>query len=449
MLFEAPVPHLAHLPQLPPLPPAAPSRLVTPPADRGVSRYSRRMDAPLPSTARSRGAPSPAALEWTQRLVRLDTRSAQSNLPLIELVADHLRTLGVPLRLTYDDDRRKANLFATLGHGKPAGVVLSGHTDTVPWDGQAWTRDPLGAQVAGDEPRLYGRGSADMKGFIGCVLAQTQRFLAADLPFAVHFAFSYDEEVGGFGARTLIADLRDAGLGPRICIVGEPTGMVPALAHKGVYRWRCHVRGHAAHSSLTPMAVNAVENAARVIAHIADLADELRAAEARQPGFDVPYSTAAVCVVEGGVADNIVPEDCRVHYEFRNLPGTDTEALQRRVADYAAGLEPAMKAVDPATGFRFERVAEMPAFRVQADEPAPRLAQRLAATQATTLVAFGTEAGLFQRAGMSTVVCGPGFIGQAHQADEFVSLAQLAACEDFVRGLLEPAAVALALAPAR
>jgi acetylornithine deacetylase len=386
--------------------------------------------------------PSAAALDWARRLVRLHSVSSVSNLPLIECVADHLRTLGVPLRLTYDDERRKANLFATLGAGKPGGVVLSGHTDTVPWDGQEWTRDPLAADVT--DGRLYGRGSADMKGFIGCVVAQTRDFLEADLPFALHYAFSYDEEIGGYGAMNMIADLKEAGLEPRICIVGEPTEMIPALGHKGVQRWRCHVRGHAAHSSRTPFAVNAVENAARVIARIADLADELRATEPRQPGYDVPYTTAAVCIVEGGVADNIVPEACRVHYEFRDLPGTDAAALQQRIADYAASLEPAMQAVDPATGFRFEQVAAMPAFQCRPDEPAARLAGALSGAAQTTLVAFGTEAGLFQRAGMSTVVCGPGSIAQAHQADEFVSLEQLARCEGFVRGLLARDAAGLA-----
>jgi len=380
-------------------------------------------------------------------LVRIDTRSERTNLALIETIADHLRTLAVPLRLTYDETRKKANLFATLGAGKPAGVVLSGHTDTVPWDGQQWTLEPLAAEVRrAPEPRLYGRGSADMKGFIGCVVAQTERLLAADLPFAVHYAFSYDEEVGGFGARGLIADLRDAGLAPRICLVGEPTGMIPALGHKGVYRWRCHVRGHAAHSSRTPFAVNAVENAARVIARIADLADELRERERRREGYDVPYTTAAVCRVEGGVADNIVPEACRLHYEFRNLPGTDADALQQRVRDYAATLEPAMKAVDASSGIRFEQTAVMPEFEAKPDEPAVRLAEHLAAASKTTLVAFGTEAGLFQRAGISTVVCGPGSIAQAHQADEFVALEQLGRCEGFVRGLLTPEAAALALA---
>ncbi len=387
--------------------------------------------------------PSPEALAWAQRLVRFNSVSSNSNLPLIECIADHLRTLGVPLRLTWDEERRKANLFATLGAGKPGGLVLSGHTDTVPWDGQAWSVDPLSAEVR--DARLYGRGSADMKGWIGLVVAQTAAWLAADLPFALHYAFSYDEEVGGFGVRHLIADLRDAGVAPKLCIVGEPTAMVPAIAHKGVYRWRCCVRGKAAHSSLTPLAVNAVEAAARLVAHIADIGDDLRAHEPRFEGFDVPYSTSAVCVIEGGIADNVVPEDCRVHYEFRNLPGSDVTAMQRRVTAHAAALEPAMKAVDPSAGFRFEQIAEMPAFQARPDEAAVRLALALAGSPETTLVAFGTEAGLFQRAGMSTVVCGPGSINQAHQADEYVSLEQLARCEAFLRGLGDQAPRLLAL----
>jgi len=378
---------------------------------------------------------------WTQRLVRMNTVSSESNLALIETLADALREQRVPIRLTYDDQRRKANLFATLGQGKPAGLVLSGHTDTVPWDGQAWKRDPLGGEVAGD--KLYGRGSADMKGYIGAVMAQTKGWLEADLPFALHYAFSYDEEVGGFGAQRLIADLRDAGLAPRLCIVGEPTEMVPAIAHKGVYRWRCHVRGHAAHSSLRPHAVNAVEAAARVIARIAGIGDELRDHEPRQAGFDVPYTTAAVCRVAGGIADNVVPEDCRFTYEFRNLPGVDAQALNARVLAAAQALEPEMRAVDPTSGFRFEPFCEMPAFRAAADEPAVALALQLAQARGTTNVAFGTEAGLFQRAGMSTVVCGPGSIGQAHQADEFVSLEQLARCEQFLRSITTQGAAVL------
>jgi acetylornithine deacetylase len=376
---------------------------------------------------------STPALHWAQRLVRMNTVSRESNLPLIECIADHLRTLGVPIRLTYDAERRKANLFATLGAGKPDGVILSGHTDTVPWDGQAWTRDPLGAAVDGE--RLFGRGSADMKGFIGLAVAQTERFLAADAPHAIHYAFSFDEEVGCFGVQHLIADLREAGVAPRLCIVGEPTGMVPAIAHKGVYRWRCCIKGKPAHSSLTPRAVNAIEAGARLVSHIAAMGDGWRSGSERYEGFDVPFTTACVGVIEGGVSDNIVPEDCRFHYEFRNLPSVDALALQQRVLDAAALLEQPMKAVDAATGFRFEEICAIPSFLAREGDEAVRLAQRLSGEARTTLVAFGTEAGHFHRAGISTVVCGPGSIEQAHQPDEFVSLEQLARCEAFLQGL--------------
>ncbi len=376
-------------------------------------------------------------LQWAQRLVRLNTISDQSNLPLIECIADHLRSLGVPLRLTFDAERRKANLFATLGEGKPGGVILSGHTDTVPWEGQDWRADPLSGHV--HEGRLYARGSADMKGFIGLAVAQAGWMLAQDLPFAVHLAFSYDEEIGCFGARELIADLKDAGIAPRLCIVGEPTSMVPATSHKGVHRWRCCVKGRPAHSSLTPQAVNAIEAAARVVAHVADMADGWRAHGPFDRGFDVPFSTAATGIIQGGVADNIVPEDCRFHYEFRNLPGTDVLAMQASVEQRAAALEPAMRQVDVRAGFRFESIASVPAFLAADDDPAVLLALRLTGQTRTTRVAFGTEAGLFQSAGIPTVVCGPGSIEQAHQPDEFVTLAQLAACEAMLRALAQPA----------
>jgi acetylornithine deacetylase len=373
------------------------------------------------------------ALDWAQRLVRINTVSDRSNRALIDCIADHLRGLGVTPRLSFDDSGAKANLLATLGVGKPGGVILSGHTDTVPWTGQAWTVDPLGAELR--DGRLYGRGSADMKAFIGLVVAHAGAFLEADLPYAVHLAFSFDEEVGCFGVRHLIADLKEAGLAPSHCIVGEPTGMIPALAHKGVFRWQCCIKGRAAHSSQTPVAVNAIEAGARVVAHLADMADTWRASGPWYEGFEVPCTTAAVGMMQGGIADNVVPEDCHFRYEFRNLPGSDVQAMQAAVTRYAASLEPAMKAVDPATGFRFEPICAVPAFLARADDPAVRLAQRLTGTSRTTLVGFGTEAGLFQSAGIPTVVCGPGYIDQAHQADEFVSLDQLAACEAFLVGL--------------
>jgi acetylornithine deacetylase len=312
-------------------------------------------------------------------------------------------------------------------------VIVSGHTDTVPWDGQDWSLDPLGAEVKGD--RLYGRGSADMKSFIGLAVAQVPAYLAADLPFAIHLAFSYDEEVGCFGAPRLIADLRERGIRPLACIVGEPTGMVPALAHKGVHRWRCCIKGHAAHSSLTHQAVNAIEVGARVVGKLTDMAERWRDQGPRYEGFDVPYSTGSVGVIEGGIADNVVPEDCRFHYEFRDLPNADVAAMQAEVRAFAASLEPAMRAVAPEASIRFEPICATPSFLARDDDFAVLLARRLAEAEATTLVAFGTEAGLFQRAGIPTVVCGPGHIAQAHQADEYVSLAQLAAGERFLQAL--------------
>jgi acetylornithine deacetylase len=274
-----------------------------------------------------------------------------------------------------------------------------------------------------------------MKGFIGLAVAQVPAFLAADLPFAVHLAFSYDEEVGCFGAPRLIADLRERGIAPLACIVGEPTGMVPALAHKGVYRWRCCVTGHAAHSSQTPQSVNAIEVSARVIGKLTDMTERWRDG-ARYEGFDVPYTTGSVGVIQGGIADNIVPADCRFHYEFRNLPGTEAADMQAEVLAFAASLEPAMRAVAPEAGIRFETICETPSFLARADDVAVLLAGRLAEAESTRLVAFGTEAGLFQRAGIPTVVCGPGHIAQAHQADEYVALDQLAAGERFLQGLM-------------
>ena len=376
---------------------------------------------------------SPQSLLLAQTLVRMNTVSANSNLELIDFAQSHLKALGVQSRITYNAERTKANLFATLGEGKPAGVIVSGHTDTVPWDGQDWSVDPLSAIVQNE--RLYGRGSADMKSFIAIALANAGRFLESDSPFAVHFAFSYDEEVGCFGVKELIADMRDAGINPLACIVGEPTSMVPAIAHQGVYRYKCCVRGKEAHSSLTPKSVNAIEMAARVIGKVRDMAEDFERNEPRYEGFDVPFSTASVGQFHGGIADNVVPRDAEFRYEFRDLPTADAKRMQADVMAYAGSIEPAMKKVAPDAGFSFETICEIPSFLGAADNPVTKLAQRLAGEEGTTLVAFGTEAGLFKNAGIPTVVCGPGSIEQAHQPDEFVSLEQLARCELFMQRL--------------
>ncbi len=377
------------------------------------------------------------ALELAQTLVRMNTVSHHSNLELIHFIRDTLTPLGVKSRLTYNADKTKANLFATLGEGKAAGVILSGHTDTVPWDGQDWSMDPLSALIKdGPEgPSLYGRGSADMKAFIGIAVAHAEQFLHSDAPFAIHLAFSYDEEVGCFGVKELIADLRDTGIQPLACIVGEPTSMVPAIAHKGVYRYKCCVRGKEAHSSLTPLSVNAIEMAARVVSRLRDMGEGFEQNEPRFEGFDVPFSTTSVGQFHGGIADNVVPRDAEFRYEFRDLPTANAAQMQADVVAYARSLEPAMKKVAPAAGFGFETICEVPSFLGNQNDPVTRLAQELSGEAGTTLVAFGTEAGLFKNAGISTVVCGPGSIRQAHQPDEYVSLAQLARCEAFMQGL--------------
>lgn len=382
---------------------------------------------------------SPRSLELAQALVRMNTISANSNLQLIELAQSHLAALGVKSRITYNAERTKANLFATLGEGKPAGVIVSGHTDTVPWDGQDWSVDPLSATVR--DGRLYGRGSADMKSFIAVALANAERFLASEAPFAVHFAFSYEEEIGCFGVKELIADMRDAGIKPLACIVGEPTSMVPAIAHKGVYRYKCCVRGKEAHSSLTPKSVNAIEMAARVIGKVRDMAEGFERDEPRYEGFDVPFSTASVGQFHGGIADNVVPRDAEFRYEFRDLPTADAKRMQQEVLAYAGSLEPAMKKVAPDAGFSFDTICEIPSFLGSANDAITKLAQRLAGEERTTLVAFGTEAGLFKNAGIPTVVCGPGSIEQAHQPDEYVSLDQLARCELFMHRLASSPAI--------
>ena len=373
------------------------------------------------------------ALELAQTLVRMNTVSHNSNLELIHFIRDHLARLGVKSRLTFNEDKTKANLFATLGEGKPAGIILSGHTDTVPWDGQDWTMDPLSALVK--DGNLYGRGSADMKAFIGVAVSQAEQFLNSDAPFALHYAFSYEEEIGCFGVKELIADLRDANIQPLACIVGEPTSMIPAIAHKGVYRYKCCVRGKEAHSSLTPHSVNAIEMAARVVGRVRDMAEDFEKNEPRFEGFDVPFSTSSVGQFHGGIADNVVPRDAEFRYEFRDLPTANAAQMQSEVVAYAKSLEPAMKKVAPAAGFEFETICEIPSFLGSKDDPVTRLAQELSGERSTTLVAFGTEAGLFKNAGISTVVCGPGSIQQAHQPDEYVSLEQLGRCEAFMQGL--------------
>jgi acetylornithine deacetylase len=385
-------------------------------------------------------SPSTGTLQALQTLVGFATVSRDSNLGLIEWVRDRLARQGAACRLTYDAGRRKANLFATLGEGARPGLILSGHTDVVPVDGQDWRSDPFTATLR--DGRLYGRGCADMKGFIAVALALAPRVLARAAPDApVHLALSYDEEIGCVGVRGLIADLREQGLSAAGCIVGEPTGMEPVLGHKGARTWRCCVRGREAHSSLASAGVNAVENAALLIARLRELAGELARNEHRHDGFDVPHSTLQANWIQGGIATNVVPRDCEFRIDLRHLSGTDPEALLARLQAHAQDtLLPAMRAIAPESEIRFEALGEVPAFETAPDAPLVARVRRhlgAAADAAPRYVGFGSEAGLFQRAGIASVLCGPGSIEQAHKPDEFVSLEQLARCERFLESLLE------------
>ena len=368
-------------------------------------------------------------------LVGFPTVSRDSNLALIDCVRELLRAYDADVRLTYDDDRRKANLFATIGPRVQGGLVLSGHTDVVPVEGQAWDTDPFSAVEM--DGRLYGRGTSDMKSFIAVVLASLPRY-APKLTRPLHLAFSYDEEVGCIGVGRLIADLARADIRPGGCVVGEPTLMTPVIAHKGKRSYRCTVRGLAAHSAYAPTGVNAVEAAAEAVAFLKRMARRLRDSGPYDRGFDIVHTTAHTGVIRGGTALNIVPHECSFDFEFRHLPGHDPERLLSELKTYIAQeLEPEMRAIDAASGFAITQLSEIPPLDTSAETAIVGLAQELTGNTAIGKVSYGTEASQFQRAGISTVVCGPGSIEQAHKPNEFVALDQVRKCEVFVGKLME------------
>jgi acetylornithine deacetylase len=377
---------------------------------------------------------TPAALPWITRLVSIDTVSRNPNLGLIETVRDALRALGVESTLTHDASGKWANLFATIpAHDGETngGIVLSGHTDVVPVDGQQWDSDPFSPEVR--DARLYGRGTCDMKGFIGTALTLVPQMQRTKLAKPIHLALSFDEEVGCVGAPLLIADLMKRGIRPDGCIVGEPTSMRPIIAHKGINAYQCCVRGQAAHSSLTPKGLNAIEYAARLICHIRDIADQFRAQGPFDELYDVPFSTAQTSTIEGGNAINTVPAECRFQFEFRNLPTLDPEPIFQRIEHYALEtLLPAMRREHAAAAIEFSKIAAAPGLDATEQAAITQLVRALTADQDKRKVAYGTEAGLFSRAGIPSIVCGPGDIQQAHKANEFVALEQIDACERFL-----------------
>jgi acetylornithine deacetylase len=341
-------------------------------------------------------------LAMTKRLVSYDTTSRDSNLDLIEFAAGYLKDLGVDATLIHNAEKTKANLFATIGPTGVPGVVLSGHTDVVPVDGQDWTTQPFEPVRSGG--RLFGRGTSDMKSFIATALALAPDMIAADLKMPIHFAFSYDEEVGCLGVHGIVSHLSQISPLPRAVIVGEPTDMKVVNAHKGVFAYQTSVHG-----------------------------DHHR--------FEPPYTTVHVGTIRGGTALNIIPKECTFVWEYRLIPGEDEDAILKKFNDYAEGVVlPKMKVVSNQAAIVTERLGRVAPLVPEPDSPAETLAMMLAGTNQTDVVSYGTEGGIFQEAGVPTVVCGPGNILQAHRPDEYIEIAQITACEQFLRRLIEVAA---------
>lgn len=381
--------------------------------------------------------PALTSSEILASLVAFDTTSRESNLDLIAFVEDYLRQYGVACERVYDETGTKANLWATIGPAGVPGIVLSGHTDVVPVDGQEWTSDPFVLDAR--EDRLYGRGSCDMKGFLASVLATVPHMVERELSRPIHLAFSYDEEVGCVGVKRLLERLRDEPVKPAYCIVGEPTSMQVMVGHKAKRSIRISVRGRSCHSSLAPQGVNAVDYAAMLVLKMRQMGERLAADGVRDEAYDVPHTTAHTGVIAGGTALNIVPDRCVVDCEFRVLPEEDADALVEELRTYARDeLEPRMKRIAPEAGLEIEVFAAFPGLETSPEAEVTALAKRFAGTNGHGKVAFGTEAGRFhEMLGVPTVICGPGSIERAHKPNEYLEKSQLDASDRFLARLVE------------
>jgi acetylornithine deacetylase len=369
------------------------------------------------------------------KLIAFDSTSRNSNFPLIAWIENYLDQYNVAhMRIDYETGQ-KTNLFATIGPDIGGGVVLSGHTDVVPVDGQDWSTDPF--KLVEKDGLLFGRGAADMKGFIAVALALVPEFLKLNLRVPIHLAFSCDEEVGCKGVRPLVDYLKHSAKKPSAAIIGEPTSMQVVNGHKSAVRFSTEVTGHESHSALTDQGVNAIMVAGELIHEISKIRADMIAMGDPTGRFDPPYSTIHVGVISGGTANNIIPKTCSFNWETRLLPGFDEAYVPDRVTAAARQLEPAMKVVSPLSGIVIENANSVPGLAAEKDSPAEQLALHCSHSNSTHTVSYCTEAGLFQQAGIPAVVCGPGSIEQAHKPDEFIAISELRKCEAFIRRLAE------------
>jgi acetylornithine deacetylase len=378
--------------------------------------------------------PRPQTRDILGRLIAFDTVSARPNIALMRYARDVLAQAGIAAALIPDATGAKANLYATVGPAGP-GVMLSGHTDVVPVEGQAWTQPPFA--LTEDDGRLYGRGTADMKGFVAAAIAAMIAAAGRPLKVPLHLALSYDEEIGCMGVRSLIDMLAAAPVRPRFCIVGEPTGMQVATGHKGKVALRATCVGREGHSALAPMALNALHLAADFVNAVRALQERVAATGLRDGDYDVPYSTLHVGKLNGGVQVNIVPNLAVVDFEIRSLAGEDTAALIHELEAAAAAICAPWRAAFPEAAIRVERLWDYPGLGTPSDAEVVNFVKGLTGANGTMKVAFGTEGGLFDaRLGIPTVICGPGSMAQGHKPDEYVSVEQMARCDAMLAALV-------------
>jgi acetylornithine deacetylase len=368
-------------------------------------------------------------------LIGFDTTSSKPNRALMDWVQDLLSGAGIKAQIIPDASGTKANLFATIGPQDRPGVMLSGHTDVVPVEGQVWTRPPF--QLTEADGRYYGRGTTDMKGFVACALAAALAAARRPLTTPLHLALSYDEEVGCLGVASLIDLLAQAPHRPAMCIVGEPTGMQVATGHKGKIALRATCTGREGHSALAPMALNALHLGADFLGALRRLQDEVADTGLRDGDYDVPYTTLHVGKMQGGVQVNIVPNTCTLDFEIRNLAGDDPQLLIDRLRAEAERITAPLTAAFPEAAITIDRLWDYPGLGTPSSAPVVQFVKSLTGANGTMKVAFGTEGGLFStRLGIPTVICGPGSMAQGHKPDEWVSLEQIARCEAMLAALL-------------
>jgi acetylornithine deacetylase len=371
-----------------------------------------------------------------EKLIAFPTVSRDSNLDLIAYVQGVLKNLGVNSNLVHNEDGTKANLWATIGPADVSGVALSAHTDVVPVVGQNWSSDPFVLNKR--DGKLYGRGSADMKGFIACCLAMAELAMTRDLKTPIHFAFSYDEEIGCIGVRRLLEMLKTLPIRPRFCIVGEPTMLQVVTAHKGKLGYRVTAHGLEAHSSLAPIGVNAIYMACDLIAEIRRIQTDIAEHGARDGEYEVAYTTLHVGKISGGVAMNIVPNDASFDFEIRYLPEDDGVAIAERIKTAAENVATGFRKIYPDARFTFADLQSYPALNTPVDSDVVNFVRTLTGGNSTGKITFGTEGGLFQKElGIPAVVCGPGNIAVAHKPDEFVSEDQMKLCDEMLARLVE------------